>query len=100
MSGCVLANQVFATKDVPFYIPFAGSKYISGTFTFSAGQYYHTITTSLSLSNPIIIITSAVADAGVQAIFVSQYNSNTFTVFAVSSGIMTVDSIYRYTILN
>jgi hypothetical protein len=100
MSGCVLVNQVYATTNVPFYIPLAGNKYISGTFTFLAGQTSHNITTSLSLSNPTIIITSAVADAGVQSIYVSQYTSTGFTVYPESLGSLSVDSIYRYTILN
>jgi hypothetical protein len=99
MSGGLLANQVFATKDVPFYIPLAGSKYISGTFTASAGESSHIIT-SLSLSNPTIIITPAVANAGVPAVFVSQFTSAGFTVFPVSLGTFGVDSTYKYTILN
>jgi hypothetical protein len=100
MSGCVLANQFFATKDVPLYIPLAGSKYRSGTFTVTKGGSTQTITIFYTLNAfPTIIITPGSADAGCSAVFVALYTLNSFSV-SPCSGTFGDISTYKYTILN
>jgi len=100
MSGGVLANQVFATTNVPFYIPLAGSKYRSGTFTVTKGGSAQTVTIADTLNPfPTIIITPAVANVGCSAVFVALYTLNSFNV-SPCSGTFGDNSTYKYTILN
>ena len=86
--------------NVPFYIPLAGSKYRSGTFTTTKGGSTLTVTISDTLNAfPTIIITPAVADVGSSAVFVALYTLNSFSV-SPCSGTFGNNSTYKYTILN
>lgn len=100
MSGCVLANQVFATINQPFYIPLTGSNYQSGTFSVTAGGTSQVVAVSPNFNpNPIIVINSASANSGVSSVYVSIYSSSNFTVVPCS-GTFGANSTYKYTILN